>query len=61
MPRDTASRPITFGLRTISIMTAISGAASTPLTTAAQYSARTGSIPTKFSAAPSSVAAVIVA
>jgi hypothetical protein len=34
--RDTVNRPITFGLRTISIITAISGAASTPLTTAAQ-------------------------
>ena len=34
--RDSVSRPITLGLRTISIITAISGAASTPLTTAAQ-------------------------
>ena len=30
--RDTLKRPMTFGLRTISIITAISGAASTPLT-----------------------------
>ena len=34
--RDSVSRPMTLGLRTISIITAISGAASTPLTTAAQ-------------------------
>ena len=34
--RDSVSRPMTLGLRTISIITAMSGAASTPLTTAAQ-------------------------
>jgi hypothetical protein len=34
--RDSVSRPITLGLQTINIITAISGAASTPLTTAAQ-------------------------
>ena len=34
--RPSVSRPMALGLRTISIMTAISGAASTPLTTAAQ-------------------------
>ena len=34
--RDSVSRPMTLGLRTISIITAISGAASTPFTTAAQ-------------------------
>ena len=34
--RDSVSRPMTLGLRTINIITAISGAASTPLTTAAQ-------------------------
>jgi hypothetical protein len=33
--RDSVSRPMTLGLRTINIITAISGAASTPLTTAA--------------------------
>ena len=33
---DSVSRPMTLGLRTISIITAMSGAASTPLTTAAQ-------------------------
>ena len=59
--RDTVSRPMTRGLRTINIMTAISGAANTPLTTAAQYRARTGSRPMKLSAAPSIVATAIVA
>src|SRR5262245_36746809 len=33
---DSVSRPMTLGFRTINIITAISGAASTPLTTAAQ-------------------------
>ena len=33
---ETVSRPIARGLRTISIITAINGAARTPLTTAAQ-------------------------
>ena len=45
----------------ISIITAISGAASTPLTTALQYSALMGSSGVKFSATPPSVATAIVA
>ena len=43
------------GLLAISSIVAISGAASTPLSTALQYSALIGSRPTKFSARPTKV------
>lgn len=44
-PRRSVSRPMARGLLAISIITVISGAASTPLTTAAQNRARAGSTP----------------
>ena len=57
---DTVKRPIARGLRTISIITVINGPARMPLTTAAQYSARAGSMPIPFKDAPASVVAAIV-
>ena len=52
--RGSVKRPITRPLVEISIMTAITGAATTPLSTALQYSALIGSIGEKLSATPTS-------
>ena len=54
-------RPIMRGFTAITIMTAMRGAASTPLTTALQYKALIGSSDVKLRAAPAMVAAAIVA
>ena len=52
------SSPITLWLEPISIITTISGTATTPLITALQYSALIGSSGVRFSAMPSRLAPI---
>ena len=52
---------MTLGFDAISIVSTISGGASSPLITAVQYSARIGSNPIRLSRNPPSVATAIVA
>ena len=59
--RGITSLPITFRLDAITMMTAISGAATTPFNIAAQNSAFTGSICMKLSESPIRVATAIAA
>ena len=59
--REMTNWPITFLLEAMTMITAIKGAATTPLRIAAQNSALTGSICMKFRDSPMKVAAVIAA
>jgi hypothetical protein len=59
--RRTTSWPITFGLLASSIIAAMIGTATTPVTTALQYKAFIGSIGVKPSAVPASVATMMIA
>ena len=56
----TGNRPLMSCLAAISIMTAISGTAITPLSTAVQYSALIGLIPVKLIVIPTRVASATV-